>query len=216
MDLASGLKNYRAFRLPLIWWFCAALVPFVVSQVVRLHQDNAVSWLAWDYAGRITALAILAVVPSARVAAFRRNERQISLIEIGFWIAGVLLLERLSQWPQRLLNAAFPATVLGVYPHPIGWLNAFDLILGLALVAVSEEIIFRQYLRTALQPYVGDGTVAFLVTSVLFGAFHWWAGLGTVLLATMSGCLLMLMFWRSGALWPVALAHYLVDIIAFA
>ncbi|MDF0522976.1 CPBP family intramembrane metalloprotease [Bradyrhizobium yuanmingense] len=174
------------------------------------------SWLAWDYAGRITALAILAVVPSARVAAFRRDERQVSLIEISFWIAGVLLLERLSQWPQRLLNASFPATVLGVYPHPIGWLNAFDLIFGLALVAVSEEIIFRRYLRAALQPYVGDGTFAFLVTSVLFGAFHWWAGLGTVLLATMSGCLLMLMFRRSGALWPVALAHYIVDIIAFA
>jgi hypothetical protein len=32
----------------------------------------------------------------------------------------------------------------------------------------------------------------------------------------MNGCLLMLMFRRSGALWPVALAHYVVDIIAFA
>jgi membrane protease YdiL (CAAX protease family) len=183
---------------------------------MRLHQHQAASWLAWDYAGRITALAILALVPSARVAAFRTSKRQISLFEIVFWIAGICLLGRFGQWPRRLINVAFPATVFGAYPHPTGWLNVFDLIFGLALVAASEEIIFRQYLRHAFQPYLGNGIFAVLATSVLFGAYHWWAGLGNVLLATTIGIFLMLMLRRSGVLWPVVLTHYLVDLIAFA
>jgi uncharacterized protein len=216
LDVSNEFEDSRPSPLPLVWWFAVTLVPLVASQVMRLHQHQAAGWLFWDYAGRITALAILAVAPSARAAAFRRDKRQISLFEIGFWIAGISLLERLSQWPRRLINAAFPATVLGVYPHPTGWLNVFDLVFGLALVAGSEEIIFRQYLRTALRPYVGGGTFAVLATSVLFGAYHWWAGLGNVLLATVIGSLFMLMLRRSGALWPVCLAHYFVDLIAFA
>jgi uncharacterized protein len=193
-----------------------ALVPLVASQIIRLHQHQATGWLWWDYAGRITSLAILAVVPSARPVAFEASERRISLYEIGFWIIGISLLERLSQWPRRFINATFPATVLGQYPHPTGWLNVFDLVFGLALVTASEEIIFRRYLRNALHPYVGGGTFAILVTSILFGAYHWWAGLGNILLATMIGSLFMLMLRRSGALWPLILVHYLVDLIAFA
>jgi hypothetical protein len=183
---------------------------------MRLNQNHAAGWLFWDYAGRITALTILAAVPSARVAAFRTTRRQISLPEIILWIVGICLLDRFLQLPRYLLDAAFPTTVLGAYPHSTGWLKSFDLTFGLALVAASEEVIFRQYLRQAFRPYLGDGIFGVLATSVLFGAFHWWAGLGNVLEATTIGFLLMLMLRRSGALWPVVLAHYLVDLINFA
>jgi hypothetical protein len=97
---------------------------------MRLHQHQALSWLLWDYAGRITALTILAAVPSARIAVFRTGERQISLFEIVLWILGICLLDRFIQLPRSLLNAAFPTTVLGAYPHPTGWLKAFDLFLA--------------------------------------------------------------------------------------
>ncbi|MHC2336746.1 CPBP family intramembrane glutamic endopeptidase [Bradyrhizobium sp. USDA 4454] len=208
--------NNRSDTRPLIWWFVLALMALVASQVMRLHQHQAASWLLWDYAGRIIALTVLATVPSARAAAFRSDKRQISLFEIVAWIVVICLLARFGQWPRQLLNAAFPATVLGAYPQPTGWLNAFDLVFGLALVAGSEEIIFRQYIRQAFQPFVGNGMFAVLTTSILFGAYHWWAGFGNVLLATVIGVFLMLMLRRSGALWPVAFAHYLVDLIVFA
>jgi uncharacterized protein len=208
--------NNRSIARPLIWSFVLALMALAASQAMRLHQHQAASWLFWDYAGRIAALAVLAALPSARVAAFRTSKRQISLFEIVLWIVGICLLGNFGQRPRHLINAAFPATVLGVYPHPTGWLNAFDLVFGLALVAASEEILFRRYIRQAFQPYLGDGIFALLITSVLFGAYHWWAGLGNVLLATTIGIFLMLMLRRSGALWPAVLAHYLVDLIVFA
>jgi len=212
--LIEGNDQFSARSL--IWWFGLALVPLVASQIMRLHQQQAASWLIWDYAGRITALAILAVIPQARVAAFRTSKRYISLFEIGLWVVGISLLDRLSLWSQSLINAAFPAAVLGAYPHPTGWLNLFDLLFGLALVAASEEIIFRQYVRYAFQPYLGNGIFAVISTSVLFGAYHWWAGLGNVLLATIIGIFLKLMLRRSGAIWPVVFAHYLVDLITFS
>ncbi|MDA9436750.1 CPBP family intramembrane glutamic endopeptidase [Bradyrhizobium sp. CCBAU 51627] len=204
----------NAFRA--IWWFGVALVPLVASQVLRLHQHQAASWLALDYAGRIVALATLAAIPSARAVAFRRDKLEISFAEITVWIIGIVILERLSQWPRRLINAAFPLIVLGRYPQPTGWLNVFDLAFGLALVAASEEIIFRRYLHEALRPYLGDGTLALLTASALFGAYHWWTGIGNILLAVIVGSSLMLMLRRSTALWPVVLAHYLVDLIAFS
>lgn len=208
--------NDRSNSFRRIWWFGAAMAPLVTSQIMRLHQHQAVSWLGLDYAGRIAALAILAAIPSARAVAFRREKLRISLVEIAFWIIGIAALERLSQWPRRLINAAFPLVLFGRYPQPVGWLNVFDLVFGLALVAVSEEIIFRRYLREALRPYLGDGTFAFLTASMLFGAYHWWTGIGNILLAALLGSALMLMFRRSTALWPVVLAHYLVDLIAFS
>ena len=130
----------------------------IASQVVRLHQHDAGSWIAWDYAGRLGALAILAAIPAARAVAFRWDKRQISLLEIALWIVGLSLVERVSQWPLRMINAAFPATVLGVYPQPTGWLYLIDLVFGLALVAASEEIIFRQCIRHALLPFLGRGS----------------------------------------------------------
>lgn len=87
---------------------------------------------------------------------------------------------------------------------------------GLALVAISEEVIFRRYIRLTFRPYLGDGTLAVLTTSLLFGTIHWWAGLGNVVSAATVGFFLMLMLRRSGVLWPVALAHYLLDLINFA
>jgi hypothetical protein len=197
----------------LIWW---SLVPLAASQIMRLHHNDAASWLFWDYAGRIAALAVLAAAPSAWAAAFRTSRRQISLPEVTLWIVGICLLDRFLQLPRYLLDAAFPATVLGTYPHSTGWLRSFDLTFGLALVAASEEIIFRRYLREAFRPYLGDGILVVLTTSILFGAYHWWTGFGNVLAATTLGIFLMLMLRRSGTLWPVVLAHYLVDLINFA
>jgi uncharacterized protein len=213
---SNSLRYPKSFVLAPAIWFAAALAPMLASQILRLHQHELSSWLLWDYAGRLASLTILAAIPSARAIAFRWDKRQIAFFEICLWIVGVSILERLSQWPRRALNAAFPATVLGVYPQPSGWLHLVDLVFGLALVAVSEEIIFRRCAQHILQPYLRSNIVFVLATSIMFGAYHWWAGPGIILLATAFGILLMLMLRRSVALWPVMLAHYWVDLIAFA
>ena len=54
-----------------------------------------------------------------------------------------------------------------------------------------------------------------IFSSVLFGAYHWWTGVGNIAEAVLIGLLLMLFYLRSVALWPVVLAHYLTDVIDF-
>jgi CAAX protease family protein len=196
-------------------WFAAAFIPMIASQIVRLHQHDAASWLLWDYIGRLGGLAVLAAIPSARAVAFRRSERRLPLSEIALWVAGIVLADiYLTSWT-RSINAAFPMTVLGNYPRPDGWLRTFDLVFGLALVAFSEEIVFRRCAGCVLQRRLHDGWLLVLATALLFGGYHWWTGLGHVIGNTIVGAFFMLFYRRSGALWPVVLAHYLTDLYFF-
>ena len=198
-------------------WFGAALIPMVASQTLRLQQSDPAIWIFWDYAGRIGTLAILAAIPSIRTAAFRREKIQIALWEAALWIAGLVLVDHyLGGWIRRTINAALPATVLGTYPRLNGWLYFVDVVFGIALVAYSEETVFRRCARHIFKPYFGDGFGLVIVTSLLFGAYHWWTGVGNVVEAALMGVLLMLFLQRSVALWPVVLGHYLVDIADFA
>jgi len=198
-------------------WFAAALVPMVASQIARLHQHDPGTWIFWDYVGRLGGLSILAASPSARAFAFQWQTLQMALWKVVLWIAGLALADHyLGGWARRTINTALPASVLGVYPQPSGWLYLVDIVFGLALVAYSEEIVFRQCARHVFQTYLGDGYLMVFVTSVLFAAYHWWTGAGNIVEATMMGVLLMLFFRRSEALWPVVLGHYVTDIVDFA
>ena len=203
--------------IPGLIWFVAALVPMVASQIVRLHQHDQGTWIFWDYAGRLGGLSILAAIPSARAVAFRWERLRMAPWKVVLWIAGLVVADHyLGGWARRTINTALPATVLGVYPQNSGWLYLVDVVFGLALVAYSEEIVFRRCARHVFQTYVGNGSLLVLVTSLLFGAYHWWTGVGNIVEATMMGALLMVFFLRSEALWPVVLGHYLTDIVDFA
>ncbi len=53
------------------------------------------------------------------------------------------------------------------------------------------------------------------VTSLLFAGYHWWSGIGSITVAFLLGLALMLAYQRLKALWPVVVAHYLMDVSAF-
>ena len=158
--------SLRAIPAPL--WFVAALVPMVLSQIVRLKQSDPAIWIFWDYAGRLGALAVLGVIPSARTVTFQWERLRMAHWEAAFWIVGIVLVDHyLCGWIRRTINAALPATVLGVYPKPLGWLHIVDAVFGLALVAYSEEIVFRRCARHLFQTYLNDGYALVVVTSIL-------------------------------------------------
>jgi membrane protease YdiL (CAAX protease family) len=205
----------RDFHAPV--WFVAALIPMVASQIVRLQQSDPGSWIFLDYSGRLGTLAMFAAIPSVRMVAFCWEKLQIALWEVALWMVGLVITDHyLGGWIGRTINAALPATVLGTYPRLSGWLYFADVVFGMALVAYSEEIVFRRCARHIFKIYMDDGYGLVVITSLLFGAYHWWTGLGNIVQATMMGVLLMLFFRRSAALWPVVLAHYLIDVADFA
>jgi CAAX protease family protein len=159
----------RAIPAPL--WFVAALVPMVASQIVRLQQSDPATWIFWDYAGRLGALAVLGAIPSARIVTFRWERLRMARWEAAFWIVGIVLVDHyLAGWIRRTIYTALPATVLGAYPEPHGWLHIVDVVFGLALVAYSEEIVFRRCARHLFQIYLNDGYALVVVTSMLLQA----------------------------------------------
>src|SRR4029078_9443315 len=198
-------------------WLAAALIPMIASQLVRLHQTDLATWYFCDYAGRIGALAVLLAMPSARAVAFQRQQMPASQWGAALTIVVGLVLANFffEKWLTPTINAAIPGTALGMYPVSHGWLYVFDLIVGLVLVAYHEEIVFRRVARHVFQKWLGDGYAMIVATSLLFAAYHWWAGIGNICFAFLLGVGLMLAYKRLGALWPVMLAHYLMDIAAF-
>ena len=107
-----------------IWWFLAALAPMALAQFGRLHQTDAQMWLAWDYAGRIGTIAILAAVPAARAVAFEKVQCRLRLWEIAAWIVGIVAVDQFICRPIGwLINDALPNTVFGsasLISQPIG------------------------------------------------------------------------------------------------
>lgn len=210
----TSIMSLRAIPAPL--WFLAAIFLLVASQIVRLQQSDPAAWIAWDYAGRIGALAALAAIPSARTVAFRPAKLRMKSWAVAVWIISIVLFDHyLCGWVRRTINAALPATVLGTYPEPHGWLQLIDDIFGLALVAYSEEIVFRRCAYHVLKVYFGDGYALVAMSSILFGAYHWWTGVGNVVEAVLMGVMLMLFYRRSGSLFPVVVSHYLTDVVDF-
>lgn len=200
---------------PLLW-FAAALIPMMVSQLVRLHQTEPMAWFFWDYIGRVGALAVLALIPSARAVAFKHERLAVSQWEAALRIIlWLVLIDIALKWVGPVINAVIPGTKLGAYPAARGWLYAFDLVFGLVLVAYHEEIVFRRMARHAFQGWLGDGAAMVFVTSLVFAGYHWWSGIGNIMVAFMLGVLLMMAYRRFDALWPVVAAHYLIDMGAF-
>ncbi|MBF0252136.1 MAG: CPBP family intramembrane metalloprotease [Alphaproteobacteria bacterium] len=89
----------------------------------------------------------------------------------------------------------------------------FDLTVGLMLVAVSEELVFR-YLIVRVFP--GKTTLQYLVTFMAFGLIHAPQGLYGMAFAGIIGMLFMWLYKRTKTLSAPIAAHYLYDLYFFS
>lgn len=198
-------------------WLLAAIAPMLVSEMVRLSQSDPLVWIACDYGGRIIALTVLAAVPAARDVAFSHQEIRIPWWEVVLWIIGLVAFDSVvDHGISDHVNAMFPGTQIGQYPSAHGWLFLIDTFLGLALVAYSEEVIFRRCAFEVLNGLVDDKSATVVITAALFASYHWWTGAGNIVATMLFGVVAMLLYRRAGALLPVVLAHYLCDVFNFS
>ncbi len=121
---------------------------------------------------------------------------------------------------ENLIYALIPAT-----PILIGWpfpgiadpaLRWIDAVFGVALVAVSEELVFR-FLPNRIGRDRGWHVWQIYLMSVLTFAFiHAPQGIVRVLDAAIFGLLAMALFRRFGSLWVPIAVHFLVDFVLFS
>jgi uncharacterized protein len=93
------------------------------------------------------------------------------------------------------------------------WEVALAVVL-VAVVAVSEETIFRGYLIRRLQAATSSTTAAVLLSSVIFALGHGYEGsLGVVTVGVMGLIFALLYLWRQSLVVPIVL-HFLQDFLA--
>ena len=99
--------------------------------------------------------------------------------------------------------------------YPNQFLRWFDLTLGLALTAVSEEIVFRGALLTVLCRRFSRFNSG-LISMIIFSTMHWGAGPQTVLNAFIWAILPTFFALRYRSIYPLILAHFATDFVSFA
>lgn len=79
----------------------------------------------------------------------------------------------------------------------------------------AEEVIVVAFLLTRLRQLNVSPTVAVIASSVLRGTYHLYQGFGAGLGNMAMGLVFGYVWMRTGRLWPLIIAHGLIDAVAF-
>ncbi len=91
-----------------------------------------------------------------------------------------------------------------------------DLTIGLLIVGIFEELVFRGYLNTFLTRYTQNPLIIIGISAVAFGFIHWSGGFHKVMVASAIGAVFMVLYLRTRSLPAIMLAHFAVNFIDFA
>lgn len=201
------------------------LAPFFLNDFAFIQARSAEEWLLADYASRVFALVLICSMPSFRTYAREAFPGLPGRAGAPAESAGILIFATIvcflvfllsERYLRDPLAAAYPDLILFQFPTiTADWLRLFDLTVGLALVAISEELTFRAVLKRVIERWTAKPFAVVIVSSVLFGLIHWSAGPGTVLAATVDGAVFMTVFLMTRSIVPTIAAHYFAGLWVF-
>ena len=195
-------------------------VPFYLNDFANIYVKDWRWWLAIDYvAVKLFPLAVVAwLIASGRM----------QLAEFGLTVQGTL------PFLATFFIAALAGTLIDQNAYdllkflpgyaPLGempeirndaW-NRFDLGVGLLLVGVMEELVFRAYAYTVIRRYTANPAAIVAISAVAFGLIHWSLGLNTVLITAAIGAVFMVIYLRTRSAPALMLAHFAVNFIDYA
>ena len=97
--------------------------------------------------------------------------------------------------------------------HP--WTEIPVLLVWSLANAFGEEVVVVMYLLTRLRQLNWGLPAALAASSVLRGSYHLYqgisAGFGNILMGLLYGWF----YWRTGRIWPLVIAHFIIDAVAF-
>jgi membrane protease YdiL (CAAX protease family) len=94
--------------------------------------------------------------------------------------------------------------------------NWIDLTVGLLIVGIFEELVFRGYMHTFLTRYTQRPLIIIGISAVAFGFIHWSGGFHNVIATSAIGAVFMVLYLRTRSLPAIMLAHFAVNFIDFA
>ncbi|HVT82937.1 MAG TPA: CPBP family intramembrane glutamic endopeptidase, partial [Phycisphaerae bacterium] len=112
-------------------------------------------------------------------------------------------------------SQATAARLDGAFPHGHTPLDILSIIFACLAIGFGEELLFRGYVLTRWQKISGSAPQAVLVSSLLFSLSHTYQGLAGMVSSAAVGVAFALAFLTLRRLWPIAIAHALMDILFF-
>ena len=199
------------------WIILLLVAPFFLNDVPFIVlQDSWSAFTAVDYGFRIAILCILAVLLLRQ----KLTARELGLVPVSprhFAVATIGI--AVVAWGLNRLVFHELGTLGALYtypPYPSETARWIDLSFGLALVALTEELVFRGLLISALRRH-GLSTFAIgLVSLSAFALAHWGKGIGGIAEAFAWGIIPTIYVLRSGGFLPLVGVHYLTNWVIFS
>jgi uncharacterized protein len=188
---------------------------FLLNDFLFLTAKSYGMWLLIDYGSRLLAVGIALALVRLKIS----GAAEFGLTGIPFrsgflWLlfltaTGIVI----DQVGWRYLKQLLPLTQLASMPKiDNSFVNIFDLTFGVALVAASEETVFRGYFYSALHDRLSPRALV-ATSAVLFGMIHWSQGLHAVVSTALWGILPMVSMVRTRSIIPAVIAHYITDVV---
>ena len=197
--------------------FLVLAAPFYLNDFGFIAADGGYGVYLVDYATRALVLAVLFLWALPRDIVLARPDAPASP-----WIAivSVALLLALGRLCYHGIEAPFAtATGMGgLFRFPaiddptLMWL---DLTLGLFVVALSEELVFRKLALRWLEDAGRTPLQIIALSALAFSLMHWGSGVPRLLYTFAVGLIYMAAYLRLRSLWPLIAAHWLENFIAF-
>ncbi len=201
--------------------FVLLILPFILNDLTNIFVNDYITYLLIDYIF-VKLSPLLFIIYLLRHKYITYPDIGIKKLGVFPFIALTLLMiiiaTTIDQIGWRFWMKVLPKTQLGGFP-PVdtnSLLFKFDLYIGMFLVAIVEEIIFRGFSFTVLQKKLNNIPITVILSSLLFGIIHWSLGVHAIINTAIIGAIFMIVMWKTRSVIPLIIAHFLVDYIAFS
>ena len=197
--------------------FLILAAPFYLNDVSFIALNGTYSVYLADYGTRVLVLTLCFLWPTSRAIATERLTPQWGTALAILCAVALPILGRLTY---HLLEVPFDnlTGVGGLFKFPFiadPRLYLFDLTVGLSAVALSEELVFRKFAMRWLEEAGRTPIQIILISALFFSLMHWGSGPGRLLYTFIVGLIYMATYLRLRRLWPLVLAHWIEDFMAF-
>jgi hypothetical protein len=191
----------------------------------HLFAQSTGEWLTVDYLSNGSMLAFMLFAQYPRhcirksLQPLRRKWELLGMtyLRLGSWIVlalALMMLTNIFVW--RPLMFLLPDTHFVDYPgYDEVWMYWIDMTFGLALVAVTEEFMFRSVCKEIVGKYITSNLAIILITSLAFALVHWRYGIPNMVGAFIAGIIFMILRMKSRSVVPPIITHYLFNVWVF-
>jgi uncharacterized protein len=169
----------------------------------------AVLLASWNYVGPASASAL----SWSPLAGLHHTFSGSTGTGLGWTLAGVFIVAMVLPvflLRSRLTDVPAIGDIGSLLPRARGELK-YGALLSLN-AGVMEELLFRLGMPALLYGIIGNGVLAFVAASVLFGLLHLYQKVWGVLGATVLGLGFSLVYLLTGSIWVVIVVHALIDL----